>query len=190
MKLCDPWETQTFIKEFDQMPTDQCNHCLPDCNTAIYDTQITNTLLPSCDHSTLGSSELCKLLLDSDLKPEIWTEKILKQYEKNNITLPGYFKKLSNPIRKLPNDIFSLDEENESYNAYEQDIAIVNFFYNKPTTMKYLKFSKTTFDGFLSQIGGSWGLYLGISLMSVLEIIYWFTFGLCKSMKKKKKSAK
>ena len=82
------------------------------------------------------------------------------------------------------------------YNAYEKDIAIVNIFFGEPTAYgesvdifcylfhvpEYERLPKMTWLDFISGFGGLCGLCLGISFVSVAEIVYWFSIRLCKKI--------
>ena len=76
------------------------------------------------------------------------------------------------------------------YNAYERDIAVVNIFFGESTvfganlkTLKIFRYSSSEFErskkmtwfDFFSSIGGICGLCLGMSAISIVEFIYWFT---------------
>ena len=76
------------------------------------------------------------------------------------------------------------------YNAYERDIAVVNIFFGESTvfgdnlkTLKIFRYfssefersKKMTWFDFFSSIGGICGLCLGMSAISIVEFIYWFT---------------
>ena len=62
-----------------------------------------------------------------------------------------------------------------TYDAYERDIAILNVFFETPTVLEYTtEHSKTWFD-FISAVGGNGGLFIGFSIVTVLEIV-WLLF--------------
>ena len=67
---------------------------------------------------------------------------------------------------------------NPNYNAFEKDIGIVNVFFAKEDVPKYMKANRWSIFDFLSQIGGSLGLFMGISAISVAEVFYWLIFRL------------
>ena len=67
------------------------------------------------------------------------------------------------------------EEEFKEYDAYKEDIAVVNFYYNSPTCQEFVRNPTMTITDFMSQVGGFLGLCVGFSLVSALEIIYWFT---------------
>ena len=94
------------------------------------------------------------------------------------------------------------------YNAYEKDIAVVNLYFGDSTAFgKHLTYHtlvntgyrlrlpynlaflseferapKMTWLDFISNLGGICGLCLGISFVSVADIIYWFSIRLCKKI--------
>ena len=86
------------------------------------------------------------------------------------------------------------------YNAYEKDIAIVNLFFGEPTVFgvfniksqnwlfnwrllfsEFERSPKMTWLDFISGFGGICGLCLGISFVSLVEILYWFSIRLCQN---------
>ena len=80
------------------------------------------------------------------------------------------------------------------YNAYDKDIAIVNIFFgdstvfgeshfyiNKCCVAEFERSPKMTWLDFISGFGGLCGLCLGISFVSIVEILYWFSIRLCKN---------
>jgi hypothetical protein len=61
---------------------------------------------------------------------------------------------------------------NRTYNAFERDIAVLNIFFSSPIVMQYMtKESKTWFD-FISTVGGNGGLFIGFSIVTILELAY------------------
>ncbi len=61
------------------------------------------------------------------------------------------------------------------YDAYDRDIAILNVYFETPTVLEYTtQHSKTWFD-FISAVGGNGGLFIGFSIVTILEIV-WFIF--------------
>ena len=80
------------------------------------------------------------------------------------------------------NAIFSSDlKMNPTYDAFERDIGIINVFFGEEKVLKYVTKNEMSVLSFMSQIGGSLGLAMGISFISVVEFFYWFTFRLFQS---------
>ena len=71
---------------------------------------------------------------------------------------------------------------NPTYNAYEKDIAMVNFYFDKSSILQYIRQERMTKVDYISQIGGLLGLFLGISFISGIELIYWATVRLTRNM--------
>ena len=72
-----------------------------------------------------------------------------------------------------------IDESGEeipkSYDAYEKDIAMVTFFFETSTVFEFSRDQRLTMVGFISQMGGLLGLWMGFSFISAFEILYWCT---------------
>ena len=83
------------------------------------------------------------------------------------------------------------------YNAWEEDFATLNVFFGQDTVMGenffeihlFFSFMKELERGismgpveFVSSLGGLFGLFLGFSVVSFLEIIYWATVRICRSL--------
>ena len=77
------------------------------------------------------------------------------------------------------------------YDAFEEDIAVINIFFGDATALgdlfhfiligihinifsEYERSLKMTEIDLISSLGGVFGLFLGFSLMSFVEIVYWF----------------
>ena len=75
--------------------------------------------------------------------------------------------------------LFPTDEENTpSYNAFDEDIGVLNIYFESPTCFEYIRWARMTIVDFIAQIGGLFGACIGFSFISAFEIIYWFTFRL------------
>jgi hypothetical protein len=61
------------------------------------------------------------------------------------------------------------------YDAYEQDIAILNVFFETPTVLEYTTKQSRTWLDMISAVGGNGGLFIGFSIVTILEII-WLIF--------------
>ena len=90
--------------------------------------------------------------------------------------------------------MFDLFFKDDFYNAWEEDIAVVNIFFGKDTVMGendllgvvdiFSEFERSIRMGpvdFVASLGGLFGLCLGFSIISFLEIIYWILSGICRT---------
>ena len=200
-KVCNPWETKKFIKIIRRhIPQDECQHCLPDCSTTVYDHTVSNARFRKCDHTNIGTSMLCDLI-DGDLNPAPWTTLVENEYKNENQDMPLYASNIhgsdgnisrSSNVRPMIEDITNTDnllfpteyQKNSNYDAFENDIGIINIFFSKKHVTSYVKQNRTSLFELLAKIGGSLGFAMGLSIVSIVEIIYWFTIRLFKNLKK------
>ena len=88
IRLCDPWEARTFLKQMDETPYDTLKHCLPDCSTTVYHGAVTAAPFKKCNMKDLEVSFMCNF--DTGLDPPIWGEMVFDQYMKEVKDLPNY----------------------------------------------------------------------------------------------------
>ena len=177
------------MKHFERTP--HCKQCLPDCKSVEYRTTISNSKFKECTLANLGSSELCTLNSKVDMNPPIWFADVEKEYKKENLSVDflykqGYFSNIRSTVPKQKLSQFILQSEYEevpSYDAYEKDIAIVSFFFGKETAIEFTRHRRASFAELLSQIGGMMGFAMGISMVSVIELIFWLFTCLINSMR-------
>ena len=67
---------------------------------------------------------------------------------------------------------------NPIYDGYQRDNGIMNVFFGGKMIMTFTKKNQMSIVEFISQIGGSLEFATGVSMISVLELIYWMTFRL------------
>jgi hypothetical protein len=147
--------------------------------------------LQKCDDTMIGGTSLLCNLLNSTLNPTPWTNLAQNEYRNSNQTIPWYLDTTSSKNRKN-NTIFS-DKRTRfpegkkhdtkmfsselkkipAYNAFEKDIAIINVVFADKEIPKYVTSNKMHLPDFLTQIGGSLGFFMGVSVISMIEIIYW-----------------
>jgi len=76
------------------------------------------------------------------------------------------------PRRYWPNLVTTSVTE---YDAYDQDIAILNVFFETPTVLEYTTQHSKTWLDIISATGGNGGLFIGFSIVTILEIT-WLIF--------------
>lgn len=67
------------------------------------------------------------------------------------------------------------------YNALEKDIAVVNVFVEDNNFTKYSRKKINSLVDLISKIGGIWAILVGLSMVSIVEFMYWMTIGMIKS---------
>ena len=195
--VCDPWETKRFQKYMTNVPDDECDHCLPDCTDTIYQSRVSAAPFRTCDHTNLGASTLCDFD-NLDMNPPIWSNMVEEEFTGADLKVPDYAKpdskKLSN-IRKSIVDPSSIKDltllnyykNHKTYNAFEKDIAIVNFYFDQSNIVQFKRSLRMTMTDYISQMGGLLGLGIGFSFVSAVEIIYWLTIRLFRNMNESNK---
>ena len=168
-EMCDPWQTSLFQTLLEELPDDTCQECLPDCSITKYKSRISSAPFRNCDRTNIGVSPLCDLSSDGNkmMNPPMWDKTIHGEYEKfNDGKLPNFVKSqtktLSN-IRKYVSTEAEMKqlvfrgerEKHPTYNAFEEDIAIVNFYFEESTIVQYNTFERMTWSGYISQVGNT-----------------------------------
>jgi len=174
-RMCDPWEKNEIIEKINfEVPVNACVYCLPDCNRVIYQPGFSTQKFRECDEKNFGMSKLCNLQ-SVQLRPQIWGKQVLDQLgtSKENINkLQELIKSSEREILPIYFSDYTFTNLTRSYDAYEKDIAVLNVFFASPTVMEYTtKPSKTWFD-FISAVGGNGGLFIGFSIVTVLELFW------------------
>ena len=166
-ELCDPWRTarfQTLLKDVSDDDGD-CKNCLPDCASTKYRSRISSAPFKSCDRTNTGASPLCNISLGSDMmmNPPIWKSSVQAEYEKfNGGDPPEFFTKeqsiMSNIRRYAPDEdvndlIFRAEREMKlTYNALEEDITIVSFYFDESEVIQFATFLRMSTMDFLSSV--------------------------------------
>ena len=185
-RLCDPWEARIFTKHMDSVPLGNCDGCLPDCSSTMYSATVSSAPFRRCDYKNFGVSFLCKFE-EGFIEPPIWGQKVRDQYIFEDHPIPENIG--NSNIREFADvkasgkEIFiATNTEKPAYDAYEKDIAIVNFIFETDTVFEYRRDERMTFVQYISQMGGLLGLWLGFSFISAIEMIYWCTMRLAQNM--------
>ena len=191
MKMCDPWETEAFQKLMRTGLRTKCNHCLPDCEGSIFEAKVTSASFQRCDHTNLGASPFCDLET-IDLNPTIWAEEARNSFAEAVGTIPDYL--LMDPNNKtihsnkryrqaneVERENFVFQGQDPTYNAFEKDIAMVKFYFEKSGVVQFQRKASNNWSNFMSQVGGNAGLGVGFSFISAMEIIYWITIRLVQN---------
>ncbi len=188
---CKPRERYEFLEHFRKIEMSKIvgsEVCLPNCGGTTYTITSSSAPFRRCDQANMGLSLLCHL--GSSIRPQKWGELARAAYRarSSNGTIPDYIENLvGTPNRKYVDDRVFRDTLTREYDAYNDDIAVVTFYFPSHVAKELSRAPTMSMLDFVSQVGGLLGLCLGFSLISGVEIIYWFTIGyLEKKMEKPK----
>jgi len=186
--LCDPLEADLFWNIFEGKSFEEkCPYCLPDCEKISYKTFVTTEKFRQCDEQNFRVSRLCDpsnfltltqpyLFYNSDVNKTIpyisppWRQSL------------GYSKYRFK--RVIPDIITRVVEK--TYNkidAYNEDIAKVSLFFDSNVVLVFNNQLAQNWIFFLSNAAGIFGLFIGITLMTVYELIWWSSIILLHLMK-------
>ena len=201
-RWCDPWETRHFQEVMASVPDTECSYCLSDCNNTDYGFTVTSAPFRRCDRTNLGTSPLCNFK-KSYMNPPIWNHQVENEY---SVTLgkdkiPEYIQPNQEKMANIRKYVTSETEaesltfqsalkEQPTYDAFEKDISIVDFYFSKSTIVQFKRSERMTWVDYISQIGGLLGLAMGFSMISAIEIVYWVTIRLCRNVSSSKVSAR
>ena len=197
LPICDPWATVTFQKVMASAPDGECSICLPDCTKTIYEAAVSTAPFRQCDHTNLGTSQLCDLD-DVEINPPIWQQLVENEYENNNDGIVPEFASATETRMSNTRKYVSSEEKQSQlvfraknnatpdYDAYINDIAIVSFYFDKSTVMLYKRDQRMTMIDYISQMGGLLGLGIGCSFISIIELLYWLTIRLARNLSNSK----
>ena len=67
---------------------------------------------------------------------------------------------------------------------FRRDIAILNFYYDTPIITRITLELRTSIFDMISAIGGTLGLFTGISVITLVEVCYWSVCFACIAIKR------
>ena len=137
---CDPWTTREFNSALSRS-NESCPHCLTDCEKITFSVAHSAANFRKCDSRNLNLAPFCKLdsIADSN-KLNRWLKTVLSQYNKSRggVPLPSYLNKNTVERSSYPGDMADgellehLTKDDSTYDAFENDIAVINLFYGDP----------------------------------------------------------
>ena len=74
-------------------------------------------------------------------------------------------------------------KKDPTYNAFKKDIGIINVFFVDKDTTKYLTANTYALSKVVAKLGGSLSFLMGVSIISVIEIVYWAMFYVSRVLK-------
>ena len=184
--ICGPWQTSSFQKVMGRAFSSAHGEsgCLPDCHSVKYSYSASVASFRRCDQRNLNYSPLCSL--SPKFSPPPWQKSVLDIYTRQQGrggggggAVPGYVEELESVERAhYPSlaarqreivESLTRSEYQQTYNAYEGDIAVLYVYFGQPTTTEYIRVVSLSWVGFLAQAGGLIGACLGFSFISLVE---------------------
>ena len=180
LNICDPWESDFVYKMMLNVSSAQCPNCLADCSLTIYEGRLTAVPFRKCSILNTGISKFCSLNKDLLSNQNMLNTFLISQYKQHLHTQPYYISKYFPSINRtysatLPQgDIFGRTE----YDPFATDIAKVEVYFESVTMITLNSQNRMTWIEFFSNIGGIFGLIIGIGAISLFELVF-LIFNLC-----------
>ena len=174
--ICDPWQTAEINELMLQTPYNQCQICLPDCVSTIFKLKVTAVPLRNCSLINIGNTTFCNAFNPSRIKPNMLSDLVVFNIYNRFGTLPYYVNRMfSSSQRKYGSslnhgDVF--ESTNYPYSAFAKDIAKVQLYFDSATMMEIQRSSTMTSTDYFSNVGGIFGLVLGMGLISLAELLW------------------
>ena len=170
--ICNPWEAHDFLDYMNSITGGNCQNCLPECSSTIYETSIVTVPFRKCDLLNLDMSFLCKLSQRyTQPFPKIYSS--LFQSDQRADPISGPYNEQSNRSYNLMNSNGSLFKINDpTYDAFNIDIATVEIYFKKSSAFQIGRQSKMNWIDYFSTVGGLLGLVLGMGFVSFIELFW------------------
>ncbi len=171
--VCHPWDTLEFLKTTFDTPDSACTQCLPSCSNTIYQATVTSLPFRRCDDTNLGVSKLCDLEDTTLPEPKMWGQQVKYEYDNEQ---PDYISNIKTNMRQYlastgGKGVFKKLHPS-SYNAYEEDIAMVQVFFEPSAIFLFGSDSSQTWVDFFATVGGLLGLCIGVSIITIVELLW------------------
>ena len=118
-----------------------CPDCLPDCEDTTYQHSITSTTLRRCDARNLNLQPLCTL--ERGPLPKLWLAQVEEVYRRTTNSTPPYIAALAGRRSRHMDTLLELpsDTKSDTYDAWEEDIALINIYFGKASYTGWLVIS-------------------------------------------------
>jgi hypothetical protein len=174
LNICDPWDSKFIYEMMLNVSNSQCKHCLADCSSTLYEGRLTAVSLRKCTILSTGVTQFCSLMENSLVNQNMLNSFLRSQYQHNRHAQPYFMSKYFSSTNRtysvtLPQgDIFGRTE----YDPFITDVAKVQVYFQY-ATMTMINSQKTmTWIDFFSNIGGIFGLILGMGIISLFELLF------------------
>ena len=187
-KMCDPFQTGVVWDKIQNVPSEECIHCLPDCIRTIYDQKVTTQPFRQCDERNLDLTNFCSLDTESRELPKIWARQVIENFMATKGKIPLYLSNLESSKRIIKESYILpkfFEGLSKDYDAFEKDIAVLKVFFDSSTVIQFKSELRQSWIDYFAAVGGALGLCIGLSLMTIVEI-FWLCFRIVVLVRKTK----
>ena len=110
-----------------------------------------------------------------EISPQIWGKQVLDQLSGLKLDIMSKIKSnLRTMIPYYQVKEFTFSNISRVYDAFKEDIAVVNDYFSTSTVMVYSTRINKTWIDFISGFGGNVGLFIGFSFVTIFELFWLF----------------
>lgn len=143
-----------------------CSHCKPDCSSVKYSRYVTSEKIRPCDEKNFGVSHFCQYKdFQNAPSPSHWIDQAMDKLGVEKFQNYSYLS-----ARRNYGSPYLWRQT--TYNSFTDDIAIVSFFFPSQRNLKILVQASQTWATYFSTVGGTSGLLVGVSIITVFEIVW------------------
>jgi hypothetical protein len=194
-RICDPWEANEFLSYFQNVNHYlACPLCLPDCKHTLYKHKINIEPIQICEETNFGVSNLCNFRGKSVLA-DFWGKQALDDLdpvkdvfdptnpiiyvvnlgpnEQSNVLEQSYLKSITTSERsdkKFGANLFSATKN--TYESYQKDVTYLNIYFDQSSALQFRTQASSNWIEYFANVGGVLGLFIGLSIVTVFEIIW------------------
>ena len=109
-------------------------------------------------------------------QPQIFGQKVFDEFLKTSGKIPDYVRNSVETSERTfssslkGGDVFTAADN--SYDAFDADVAALHIFFRRSTVFQLGTQPTMTWIDFLSQVGGLLGLCIGVSIVTVIELVW------------------
>ena len=109
-------------------------------------------------------------------QPPIFGRKVFSEFLKTKGKIPDYvYNSVATSQRTFSStlkggDVFTTADNN--YDAFDSDIAALHIYFRRSTVFQLGTQPTMTWIDFMSQVGGLLGLCIGVSIVTVIELVW------------------
>ena len=155
--ICNPFQNFRISEIMqNEVPMGQCSYCLPDCKRTIYSQSVTTQPFRKCDERNMEVTPMCSLLNKEYISPPIWGQQVYDSFNVDPSNVPDFLANITSNIRTIKksyqlHDFFK--GMSNHYDAFEEDIAVLNVYFDTTTVMLFQTQSTQSWINYFSNVG-------------------------------------
>lgn len=164
------------IEEMASSDLEDCN-CLPECNYVDYTVTISSSHSPFFDDTSIKKEDIVQN--HTNQIGSIWVRNLEKKIYLGSNKSYNFETPLEDAIEQTDIKV--------DFNVWEWNFSEIEVHFEDSDFLAMRRHLAYSFADFVSQVGGIFGCFLGISIFSIIEIVYFCTVRMVKLVKREKR---